>query len=423
MAGRNFRNPSADRARLLVVGALAAMLLAAARSAGAKSFTTLYAFGGADGYGPRAGLLADRNGNLYGTTQDGGDLSICHQQGCGTVFKLSADGSETLLHAFEGPKAADGRNPVSALIMDKEGNLYGTTVAGGGYFKGCSGDCGTVFKIAPDGTETILHAFTGGTSDGSGPAAGLLRDKAGNLYGTTQAGGGTGCSSYGCGVVFKLAPDGSYALLYVFTGAVDGGTPGYGSLIQDDSGDLYGTAVRGGDLSCGNGGCGVVYKLTRHGRETVLHSFVGSDGAGPTGLDIDAAGNLYGTAQSGGTACTGAGCGTVFKLAPDGTYTLLHTFAGGSDGSFPNAGPVLGLSGNLYGTTAGGGGDCNCGVVFRIAPDGTEKILHAFAGGDDGYIPVAPLTLGRHGVLYGNTLGGGGSHNCNLGCGTIFRLQ
>ena len=251
----------------------------------------LYSFTGSDGSEPFAGLIADSSGNLYGTTQSGGASG-----GHGVVFKLSPSGTETVLHTFTG--GSDGGIPRAGLIADTGGNLYGTTAGGG------ASNAGTVFKLSPSGTETVLYSFTG--SDGSGPFAGLIADSSGNLYGTTQSGGASG----GHGVVFKLSPGGTETVLYSFTGGSDGGTPRAG-LIADSSGNLYGTTQFGGP-GCGGVGCGVVFKLSPSGTETVLYSFTGSDGSGPfPGLIADSSGNLYGTTLSGGAS---GGHGVVFKL-------------------------------------------------------------------------------------------------------------
>jgi len=263
----------------------------------------LHSFTGPDGAGPAAGLVRDREGNLYGTTYGGG------ASGVGTVFKLDRAGTETVLHSFTGP---DGASPVAGLIRDKEGNLYGTTY-GGGLQKcflsgGSAAGCGVVFKVDTAGEETVLHSFTG--PDGANPAAGLVRDKEGNLYGTTSGGGLlTNCLGLGCGVVFKLDTTGAETVLYAFTGP-DGADP-LADLVRDKAGNLYGTTFSGGTSNQGT-----VFKLDTKGTETVLHSFTftGLDGGGPeSGLVLDEAGNLYGTTLWGSTS----GDGTVFKLTPD----------------------------------------------------------------------------------------------------------
>jgi uncharacterized repeat protein (TIGR03803 family) len=305
-----------------------------------------------NGAEPSAGVIADKAGNFYGTTLEGGGT-----QGCGTVFKLAPDGTETVLHAFcDG--AGDGRSPRAGLIADKAGNLYGTTMNGGGK------SLGAVFRLAPDRTETLLYSFVG-VSDGSYPEAGLILDKGGNLYGTTRGGG-----TAGVGTVFRLAPDGTETVLYSFRGGSDGASPVAG-LLADEAGNLFGTTMTGGGAGCyENQGCGTVFRLATDGAETVLYSFQsGSDGAFPlAGLISDSAGNLYGTT----TGCCGESKGTVFKLAPDGTETVLHAFTGGKDGAYPRS-SLIAKAGNLFGTTyAGGnmsclgGGGGGCGTVFKL---------------------------------------------------------
>ncbi|HEX4157321.1 MAG TPA: choice-of-anchor tandem repeat GloVer-containing protein, partial [Rhizomicrobium sp.] len=326
--------------------------------------------------------------------------------GWGTVYKLAPDGTETVLYAFQGGN--DGWVPIGGTLRDKSGNLYGTTAFGGG--TGCDGGsgCGTVFKVAPDGTEIILHSFQGDGIDGFYPWAGVVADRSGILYGTTER------------TVYKLAPDGTLTTLHAFTFGSDGGET-VAPLILDRGGDLYGTTMTGGDTRlCGGAGCGVVFKIAPDGAETVLHTFIGgSDGISPDdGLARDKAGNLYGTTSSGGTL----GFGVVFKLAPDGTEMILHSFGGTLDGEDPEAGLVLDAAGNLYGTTPFGGIDCGqfqCGIVFKLAPDGTERVLHRFKAGDDGCGPgSADALILLKDQLYGTT-SGCGAH----GDGTVFRIR
>ena len=391
--------------------------------------TLLYAFKSqSDGCSPDARLFEDKSGNLFGTTENGssgGDF--CKSPG--TVFKLAPDGSETILHVFTGENG-DGFVP-HGVIADKAGNLYGTTQAGGTY------GYGTVFKLAPDGTETVLHAFAGG-SDGGKPMAGLIQDKSGNLYGTTEGADGS------AGTVFKLAPDGTETVLHVFTGyeTGDGAYPA-GDLILDEQGNLYGTTAEGGTPKCVGyqnepTGCGTVFKIAPNGTETLLYAFRGShgDGAGPDrGLIRDKAGNLYGTTAAGGTGChQSRGCGTVFKLAPNGTETVLYAFTGRSDGVQPQGDLIRDKAGNFYGMTKFGGGagghaECEfsirgCGIVFKIAPDGSEMVVYAFKQhARDGLMPETGLLKGADGEIYG-TASIGGVQDCNggAGCGTVFRL-
>ncbi|MGH6846196.1 MAG: choice-of-anchor tandem repeat GloVer-containing protein, partial [Methylocella sp.] len=252
--------------------------------------------------------------------------------------------TETVLHSFAG--GSDGGFPGGGLIADSSGNLYGTTE--GGSTRDCLtlGNCGTVFKLSPSGSETVLYAFTRNESE-----AGLIADSSGNLFGTIPTGGASICGfdgdyGFGCGVVFKLSPGGTYTELHSFTGSSDGAFPG--GLIADSSGNLYGTTGGGGASGCGGFGCGGVFKLSPGGSETVLYSFTGGiDGGGPTaGLIADSSGNLYGTTAFGGSAVCGGGCGVVFKLSPGGTETVLHTLNGfPSDGSQPEAGLIADSSG------------------------------------------------------------------------------
>lgn len=376
--------------------------------------TVLHAFqGGTDGQVPQAALIIDDAGNLYGTASGGG------ANYGGIIFKLAPDGTETVLYSFGAGN--DGSDPVDGLTKDSAGNFYGTTQYGGRDF------WGTIFRLAPDGTETVIHTFIG--SDGAWPEGGLIEDGSGNLYGTTSS-GGVNCSGFGCGVVFKLASDGTETTLYAFEGLRDGSTPQAGLLI-DSAGNLYGTTRLGGEIGahgCGIiAGCGTVFRLAPDGTERVLHAFAaGSDGTEPVaGLTEDSQGNFYGTTEyGGGSGCGGSGCGTVFRLAPDGTETVLYSFKGGSDGSNPSAGVVIDKSGNLYGTTTYGGrpscgksrGFDGCGTVFKLTPNGTETKLIAFSG-ETGKYPNAALLL-KNGRLYGTASGGGAQ-----GLGTAFWVK
>jgi uncharacterized repeat protein (TIGR03803 family) len=273
----------------------------------------LYQFtGGEDGAAPYASLLFDAAGNLYGTTAVGGNLSACSGHGCGVVFQLApgTNGTwvETVLYKFMGGK--DGYQPYASLISDSAGNLYGTTEFGGN-LTACSGyGCGVVFQLTPGAngswSEKVLHAFAG--EDGAGPYAGLTFGTSGNLYGTTASGGNTSCGGNGCGTVFELTPgaNGKWTnkVQYRFNGT-NGQNPVAG-LTLDKSGNLYGTASFGGNVSCNNGkGCGTVFKLTPRPHETwageVLHRFDGRYGDWPeAGLVLDPTGNLFGTTMVGG---------------------------------------------------------------------------------------------------------------------------
>jgi len=332
-------------------------------------------------------LIFDASGNLYGTTFYGG--TGCDGLGCGLVFELSpgvgGQWSETVLHYFQGP---DGADPAAGLTLDAAGNLYGTTEYGGKY------GSGTVFELTP-GTngqwnETVLYSFGQPTAaNGEIPFAGVIFDAVGNLYGTTYGGGiNNNCSGYvngGCGVVFKLTPgaNGKWAETVLFRfGGPDGGNPATG-LTLDAAGDLYGTTAQGGNFNgdCPSG-CGLAFELTPRAKgvwaETVMHEFAGgSDGETPfSSLIADAAGNWYGTAWGGGnSACYTGGCGLVFMLtrgmtqSRGGTWekTDLYVFSNVAEGENPGQ-LTLDASGNLYGPTSFGGGGGGSGVIFKLAP-------------------------------------------------------
>jgi uncharacterized repeat protein (TIGR03803 family) len=405
---------------------LALAMFAPFSIAHAQSFRVLYnfqgGFDGPDGAEPIGGFLADKAGNLYGVTEYGGD-------GCGTVFKLAPDGTETVLYAFKG--GSDGCYPAGAPIEDTAGNLYGTTGAGGGTCPGENGGnsiCGTIFRLAPDGTETVLYAFKG-ESDGFYPSGGLLLDKHGNLYGTTLSGGsfiGNSCEDDGCGTVFKLAPDGKKTILHTFTGDADGQAP-IAPLIADKADNLYGATSGSNSLTCGTD-CGTIFKLAPDGSETVLYEFCSlmncADGSAPSGgLIADNAGDLYGLTDVNGAN----GGGTLFELAADGTETSLYSFEWyGPDGTFPIGRLVRDKRGNFYMATARGGKGCGrtlgCGTIVKVTPDGTGTVLHYFEKRTGDY-PTGSLIL-INGYLYGTTQGGGSSSNCyNYGCGTVFAVK
>jgi uncharacterized repeat protein (TIGR03803 family) len=381
--------------------------LAFAGSTQARDIALLNAFQGNNGGQPSGGLLLGSNGYLYGTTFLGG------LDNGGVVFELAPNGTETVLHQFVGGN--DGFAPYGGLIADKEGNLYGTTVGQG------SGEAGTVFKLAPDGTETILYAFAGG-NDGISPFAGLLADKQGNLYGTTLEGGDNSE-----GTVFKVTPAGTETVLYSFKGGNDGAAP-QSNLIADSQGNLYGTTVEGGSANSGT-----VFKLAPGGTETILVSFQQgiSTGASPHGgLIMDGKGNLYGTATVGGNNNCQFGCGTLFEIAADDTFSVLHRFTGGKDGGYPEATLIQDKKGNFYGTAATGGLKCGgvgvgCGVVFEMTPAGTVKTLYALTGGAYGSQPYAPVTADKQGNLFGAAMYQG--YSCTnyalQGCGTIFEVK
>jgi uncharacterized repeat protein (TIGR03803 family) len=419
-------------------------------AAGGKA---LYAFtGGDDGGLPTAPLVADRVGDLYGTTSEGGGSAIC-MFGCGTVFKLTAPSSiggawtESVVYAFTGE--SDGSVPYGGLIFDSAGNLYGTTSQGGDMGDvNCMGGnqivgCGTVFELSPPvgsggaWTEEVLYAFQGG-SDGAGPQSSLVFDKLGNLYGTT-IGGGDNSVCINCGTVFELSPSAGgpwvEAVILDFQGTSDGTNP-YGPVALDKSGNVFGTTDSGPfDSGCGSSvGCGTVFELTPSGfggswSETVLHVFKGSgDGENPRGgLTVDASNNLYGTTLNGGTAR-----GTAFQMVPPtsgGAWAenVIYDFPGGG-AAFP-FGFAKDKSGNLYGVTEGNS-TIECGTVFELSQSGgawTRTNLYSFTNQrlSQGCTPLASVVFGKGGALYGTTAGGGNTQCSTFGdqgCGTVFAV-
>ena len=368
------------------------VFIAVAASGSAQTYTVLHTFtGGADGGGPVATPILDARGNLYETTPDGGSH--------GLVLKLDSQGKETVLHAFSG--SPDGSAPFSSLIRDAQGNLFGTTLVGGRF------NLGAVFEITAKGKERVLHSFNG-TKDGSNPYASLVRDSAGNLYGTTFTGG-----AHNAGTVFRLAPSGNFSVLYTFAGGRSGANP-YAGLIRDAKGNLYGTAETAGNVqACGQDGCGVVFRVDPSGRETVLHAFRGGvDGSRPMGgLVRDTEGNLYGTTVAGGSN----GLGTIFRVSKAGKNTVLHAFVAEEEVE-PSSALVRDAAENLYGT-ASDGGPSDAGTVFKLDPSGTFTTLHNFDGPNDGYFLVAGVWLDSKGTLYGAAQLGG-----TFGFGTLFEL-
>jgi len=316
--------------------------------------TILYSFQGEpnDAWFPYGGL-AYYKGSFYGTTVNGPSGP---GGGIGTVFKISKSGKkyvETLLHVFTGPP--DGFSPLYVTpVFDKQGNLYGTTSGGG------EPGNGTVFKLAPGGTETVIHNFNC-NDDGCNPESGVTLDKKGNLYGTTASGG-----TYGYGVLYEITAAGNYSVLYNFTGEDDGAMP-YSPPVLDKKGNLYGTTEQ---QKPGISGYGTVYKFApKTSQMTILHTFSGypDDGGRPWAgaLVFDKEGNLYGTTSSGGYGACG-GVGTIYRLAPDGTESILYNF-NCTDGQDPLGGVVFDKSGNLYTTTYAGGADSG-GAVVKLTP-------------------------------------------------------
>jgi uncharacterized repeat protein (TIGR03803 family) len=313
----------------------------------------------------------------------------------GVVFKLNSAGHYTVLHAFTG--GADGGNPTAGVIRDAAGNLYGTTVNGG------AGGTGVVYQVDPLGRETVLHSL------GGNPQAGVIRDAAGNLFGTTLDGGANHAGS-----VYRLDTAGQLTELFSFSRG-DGGNYPYAGVIGDSAGNLYGTASAGG-----NAGAGVVYKLDASCHQTVLYSFTGgNDGSYPAaGVIRDSAGNLYGTTAYGGAAQAGV----VYKVDTAGHESVLYSFTGGADGGIPEAGVIRDAAGNLYGTTSQGGaadGALGSGVVYKLDTAGHQTVLYTFNRGADGGISEAGVIRDSGGNLYGTTWMGGATG----GWGTVYKVD
>jgi len=371
------------KARLAALFLLTAML----PLAHAQTFRALHQFNieGEPAF-PEGSVVLDRNGNLYGTTTLPG-----------AVFKIDRTGKESTFFNLNGGSV--GEFPRGALTIDTAGNLYG--LADGG-----TGGSGVLYKLNPQGQETILFAFQGGlhTTSPKEPAGGVLLGKNGIIFGAAQFGNNQSCQ-IGCGSIFALDAAGNMHFLHQFTGGTDGANP-IGPLTQDAEGNLYGVTQSGGDHSCPESfedqgaGCGVVFKIARNLKFTVLHTFAGgADGAIPQGgLLIDSAGNLFGTAVKGGIAENG----TIYEIAKDGTYSVVHRFTQ-AEATNPNGGLVSDEAGNLYGT-AQLGGDQNLGTVFEMTPDESVKVLHNFQGLEDGAVPLAGLFRDRAGHLFGTAV-------------------
>jgi uncharacterized repeat protein (TIGR03803 family) len=409
--------------------------------------TVLHHFeGGAGGANPGAALVQAADGNLYGTTEGGG-------AGTGVVFRVTVDGTFAVLHTFDGP--SEGGPTRSALIQASDGNFYGTARVGGAF------EQGTLFRMAVDGTVTLLHAFAGAPVDGSFPSAALVEGPDGSLYGTT-AGGGSGGTS-GRGTAFRLTPGGNLTILHAFRGGnSDAGGPL--ALVMAGDGNFYGISSTGGaycpggdfDSFCGPGTAfrmtpdgtvtllqvwwsadpepsrpcaltaagdgtfyvvlsdgytkGAIFRMAQTGAATLVHQFTGNDYLRPHGLVSGFGGTFYGTTSARGIA----DFGTIFRLDSAGTYTLLYQFAGSDEGTFPLAPPVQATDGNFYGTTVRGG-TFDCGTVYKMTPAGATTVIYTFTCGLDGAGPPG-LIAASDGSLYGVTSGG------TLPAGVVFKL-
>jgi len=400
-------------------GVVFALVVMIANVSWAAGYRRVYSFtGGLDGRDPATHLTFDSAGNVYGTTAAGGDFDF------GTVFKLTPTGDtwvQTVIYSFSGGN--DGLDPHGGVVIGPDGSLYGTTVAGGNAGICAADGCGVVYKLTLEGDQwfqTTIYNFKG-DKDGGGPGSRVVFDAAGRLFGSTPNGG-----THSAGTIFMLtvSPSGAWhkKTIHNFTGGKDGATGSMGDLLFDAAGNIYGVTEQGGA-----NGVGTVYKLsplpTGGWKLTTLYAFKGMpDAANPYGgLIWDSAGNLYGTTYYGGTV----GMGTVYQLTPgpNGKWqeNILYNFLGDTDGSLPTATLIFDKNANLFGTTsAGGRPSCDCGTVFKLKLSGgswSEKIVHYFGKGFDGYAPNYGLTFDAAGRLYGATPAGGTSRK-----GMIFKF-
>jgi uncharacterized repeat protein (TIGR03803 family) len=364
----------------------------------AQTFRSMHSFKGPEGANPYAPLIQATDGNLYGTTTDGGAY------GSGNIFKMTWGGKVTSLYDFcSQPNCLDGEYPVTALTEGPDGNFYGTTQSGG------TSNWGTVFKITPTGTLTTLHSFSG--SDGAAPYGTLLLAANGDFYGTVNEGGANGA-----GTLYTITSSGVLTTLYNFcsiAGCPDGQYP-VGPLIQASDGNLYGTTYAGGDYAaCNVDGCGIVFKMTLSGKLTTLHTFDDTEGEYPSGGVVEGADKLfYGTANSGGAYDDGI----IFTIDSSGDFSTLYNFSG-DDGIAPHD-ILLASDGNFYGTTlyGYGNGPDPRGTVFEITPGGTLTNLHTF-NGRHGRNPYG-LFQATDGAFYGITYFGGADNN-----GIVFSVS
>jgi len=448
--------------RLLTLFAFA---LALANSASAEwKEKVLYSFQGAtDGQLPVGSIVFDSAGNLYGATTQGGATNCSPVADCGTVFQLAPPAktgdpwTETVLYVFKGAKDNDGDSPAGGLVIDDQGNLYGTTAYGGTgncVLLGIKGGCGTVYKLSPPSekggawTETILYSFPT-ARQGYLPNGELVFDSAGNLFGASTFGGGKGttCDKFYqyCGSVFELSPPmlkgGKWTekVLHGFAGGADGANPN-GGLVLDGKSNVYGTTSTGGSESgeCSSGWCGTAFELkppTKTGgawTKHMLHAFQsGSDGDHPlAGMIFGTSGYLY------GTTLNGASGGTVFSVVPPTERShywkeaVLYGF-NQNEGPFdPEGAPIFDQGGKFYGTTYAGNGGSLYGSVFRLNPPNktgghwTLTVIHGFLGPPDGDFPAASLVFDKKGDLYSTTQAGGTGTGCGFaGCGTVFEVS
>jgi uncharacterized repeat protein (TIGR03803 family) len=417
--------------RAKMVCAILALCTVVTMTAHGQTFSIIADFNITDGSLPIGPLAQGPDGNFYGTTNGGGGGTQC-SGGCGTIFRVTPAGTVTTLYSFCAVyQCADGSGPYSGLVLANDGNFYGTTFQGGPSGACAYPGCGTIFKITPQGVFTTLYAFCSQVhcSDGADPydRSGLVQGADGNLYGTTYA-GGANCYS-GCGTIFKISLAGQLTTLYSFcpvADCADGYFPSSG-VVQGPNGDFYGTAFEGG---VGNGG--TFYKITSQGTFTTLHTFCHYGacplGGGPEGaLVMGVNGSYYGIADFGGSY----GGGAVIELSLSGGERPLYNFCARTncaDGLYPSSGLTLASDGNFYGTTSWGGVfGCydfyGCGTLFRITPTGQFATLYSFCDQSGcGYEPESMMQA-TNGNFYGTTYYGGIDGCQNENCGTVFELN
>ena len=357
--------------------------------------SVLHAFTGRpDGANPYAGVTLGPSGALYGTTYIGGADNE------GTIYRCSPTGQETVLLSFGPP--IDAASPQADVIFDSQGNLYGTA-------------SDVIYKFSPSGQYTQLAALPVGKTGGIFSPGTPARDSAGNFFATTGEASEGANSYYPYGALYKVTPSGEATVLYKFPGPYKGETlsPSVNAgVILDAVGDIYGATVFAGIQ-------GTLYKINTAGQVSTLHNFTGAPGGSdPNPVLITSSGVIYGTTFYGGTN----NYGVVYKLA-DGKETVLYNFKGGTDGANPSVAPLaIDKAGNLYGTAVSGGGTANVGTVFKISPSGAETTLHSFTGGSDGAYPDSGVILGPGGNLYGTTHGGGSGSLTGLQEGVVFKM-
>ncbi|QNF34660.1 putative Ig domain-containing protein [Adhaeribacter swui] len=351
------------------------------------TFTVLHSLNyTTDGGYAQGNLIQGTDGNFYGTTYQGGTNSA------GTIFKISANGKFTVLHNLD--NINDGRYPRGGLVQGTGGNYYGMTSSGG------PGDQGTVFRVTSSGSYSVLAHFPE-SSKGQAPLGSLIQAKNGNFYGLTSSGG-----TYGYGTLFRLCND-SYSTLHSFNSSTSGRNP-QSSVVQGADGNFYGTTQDGGTSSYGT-----IFKITPGGTLTVLRNLsYATDGGNPTGSLIQSGTNLYGMTSTGGTE----GYGTIFRISPSGTYTVLKHLENSTTGGRPRGSLIKGTDGNFYGMTYQGGAK-SYGTIFKITPSGTLTVLRNLDYSNDGGYPYGDLVLGTDGNFYGMTNRGG-----LFSSGTIFKI-